>query len=134
MKLVFKPRLFFRDLERITKHPKQNLQSSLSKAIRNGLIKRVDGIPVLTENGFKKIRPYTAHKLKKDVCLMVAFDIPERIGYKRRQLRAFLRFHGFEQAQKSLWISDLDFRKELKLLIKELDIEEHVSIYESAKL
>lgn len=134
LKLSFKPRAFFYDLEHISRRPKNTLKSTMSKAIRRGLIERVDGLPVLTEKGLAKIAPLKARKLKKDVRLMVAFDIPEEIRYKRRQLRTFLQIHHFKQAQKSLWTSEFDYRKELKMVVDELDIGTFVDIYECAKI
>lgn len=132
--LAFKPSKFFSDLEKTSKKQRNNLQPALSKAIRKGLVERVDGIPVLTAKGRQKIVPLTAKHLKKDVQLMVTFDIPEHLRFKRRQLRTFLKLHDFRQAQKSVWLSPLDFRQEIRMLVDELQIKEFVDIYECSKL
>lgn len=132
--LTFKPGKFFRDLEKISQKRRNGLQSALSKAISKGLIERVDGIPVLTEKGQQKIAPLAAKKLKKDVQLMVAFDIPENLRHKRRQLRTFLRMHDFRQAQRSVWLTPLDLRNELAMLVDELGISDYVDIYECSRL
>lgn len=132
--LAYKPNAFFNELERISRRKKPTLQSSLSKAIRSGYIKRINGVPVLSKKGRQKVSRLNAKRLKKDVYLMVAFDIPEELRAKRRRLRAFLKFRDFRQAQKSIWISPFDHSEEIKSLIDELQIGDFVDIYECAQL
>ncbi len=62
--------------------------------------------------------------------LMVIFDIPENQKAKRQQLRGVLKKWQFNHVQKSVWVTNKDYKKELELLIKELDDGEHVELYE----
>lgn len=134
MLLSFKPHQFFSELEQKTKKKQTVLQTALSRAIRQGYVERVDGIPCLTEKGRARIQLLTATRLRNNVYLMVAFDIPEEIRAKRRKLRNFLQMHDFEQVQRSIWVSRLDYRRELRMVCDELNINEHVLIYECAPL
>ena len=132
--LSFAPKRFFYELEILSRKKRSALQTAYSQAQKRGFIDTSTGKPLLTHKGTARIKPYTATKLRKQVQLMVAFDIPEYIAPKRRQLRTFLRLHNFTQAQKSLWLTDLDYREELKAVIADLEIEKYVDVFECAKV
>lgn len=133
LQLSFKPNKFFDELEHVSHKKRTALQSALSRAISKGYIERIDGVPCLTEKGRRRIRPFTAKRLQHNVFLMVCFDIPENFREKRRKLRSFLQTHEFQQAQKSIWLSKMDYRDELKMLCEDLQIEDYVDMYECAK-
>ena len=65
---------------------------------------------------------------------MVIFDIPEDEVGLRQRLRAQLKEWQFDQIQKSVWATDMDYRDALVGLITELSAEEYVEIYEGARL
>lgn len=132
--LSFHPGKFFSELERTSKRNKNSLQSGISKAISRGYVRRINGSPVLTNKGFERIAPLVAKKLDKDVYLMVAFDIPEDMRYKRRSLRRLLKERGFEQSQRSLWVCPYDHSEELRLFIEQQNLSQYVDMYECAKL
>lgn len=134
LKLVFLPHRFFSDLEMISQKKRRTLQTALYRAQQNGLVERVNGVPVLTERGRKKIKPYQTKKLAKETKLMIIFDIPEEQAYKRRKLRDFLRSCGFVQVQRSVWVSNLDYSAPLQDLVDELQLAEFVQLFECAQI
>lgn len=134
MLLGFKPHEFFNELERISGASRTTLQSTLARAQKQGLVMRREGIPLLTIKGNARVRPYTAQVLKKDVVLMVIFDIPEDMAFLRRQFRDYLRRLDFKQAQKSVWTTRFDYRHEILDAVKLLHIRPYVQVFESAKI
>lgn len=67
-------------------------------------------------------------KLPPDQQLMVFFDIPESLRSSRDTLRKFLKEFGFEQLQKSIWISSYEATSEIKKFLNELRISEYVQL------
>ncbi len=134
MLLSFKPREYFNELERISRSRKPTLQSTLTRAQANGLVRRKRGVPQLTAKGQARIKPYSAQVLQKNVVLMVIFDIPEELVSCRRQLRSLLHRLGFQQTQKSVWTTRFDYRREVLQAAKTLGINQYVQVYESAKV
>lgn len=134
LKLVFAPYKFFRELEKLSQAKRSTLQSTLARAQKQGLIKRKHGVPVLTKQGFERIRPYTAKTLKRDVKLMVIFDIPEKRAYHRRQFRRYLQQLGFKQTQKSVWTTGYDYQTELLEVVTELRLGQFVQLFECARI
>ena len=134
MQLAFKPRTFFNELERISKANRRTMYRAMASAQKNGLDERAKGIPLLTKAGEEFGQPLIAKILDKDVSLMVIFDIPEELSYKRRQFRTLLQRLDFEQTQKSVWTSRYDHSDTVKTAISALEIEEFVQIFECAKI
>lgn len=128
LKLVFKPALFFRDLERITQANRQTLATTLSRAKKRGLVEMENETPVLTSAGLHRIEPVLLPPLLNEY-LLVAFDIPESRRYARNQFRAYLRSKGFRQLQKSLWISRLDYSQQIYVTAWRLRISKEVRIF-----
>lgn len=62
---------------------------------------------------------------------IVVFDIPESKRLVRDILRSRLKIWGFQPWQKSVWASKKNVITKLRLLIKELDIEDWVLVIES---
>lgn len=77
------------------------------------------------------IAPYTAAELGNTAKLMIIFDIPEDRKAARQKLRMTLRAWGFTQEQRSVWTSQYDYRDPLSSLIAELEIKQHVKIFEA---
>ncbi len=135
MSLVFKPALFFKELEKKSHKSERTLRSSYYRAINKGLIELDDrNIPRLTARGRKAIHPYQPNKLNKSVYLLVIFDIPENERSKRSHLRALLRELSFTKVQQSVWVSKYDHRDYLAAEIAEYNMEEYVHLYEAASL
>jgi hypothetical protein len=134
LQLSFKPNTFFNELEKVSHKKRSSLQSTLSSAIRIGLVERHGGIPILTAKGQELIKPLMPNKLQKDVSLMVIFDIPEVLARKRRYLRRYLRLREFKIVQKSVWLSPLDYSAELRQVVQSLQLEPYVQVFESARI
>lgn len=134
MQLVFKPNYFFNELEKISNLERKKLQRAYYYAIGHGYAELEDDATLLTQKGRAKIAPYLAKKLGKDAYLMVVFDIPEAERSKRRILRNYLKHRGFTQVQRSVWISKMDYKSELKQLVDDLMINDCVEIFESARV
>jgi CRISPR-associated endonuclease Cas2 len=64
---------------------------------------------------------------------LVCFDIPEQWRRKRSVLRSFLKRNGFRQLQKSIWISECDYRRELASLAVEMRINFYLKVFRVPK-
>lgn len=73
-----------------------------------------------------KIKQLDKRKLQNNFWLMVLFDIPERLKKMRDIFRKILHELGFEQLQKSVWITPYNVLKELKELIRNCHLEKFV--------
>lgn len=134
MKLAFKPKLFFNDLDRLHAATEKAARNAFHRARKEGLIEVDDqGIPRLTNKGLNALQPFQAKQFSGGQ-LMVIFDIPESERWKRRQLRATLREFSFKQIQQSVWISDLDCAEYIKDQVKNLNLSKNVRIYEASPL
>lgn len=135
LKLVFKPSLFFQDLDKIEKIKMANAKNAYYRAIRIGLIEIDEsGIPRLTSKGRLKVQPFIAEKLSKNANLMIIFDIPEEESWKRRYLRLLLKELRFRQVQKSVWLSEYDHRELLVAEVEQNCLQDYVKMYEAACL
>ena len=67
-----------------------------------------------------------------DAKLMIIFDIPEDLSAKRQKFRNILKDWQVVQVQKSVWVTNKDFRDELAELIREMDLGGFVKLYECA--
>lgn len=70
-----------------------------------------------------KIKHLNKTKFKNKLWLMVLFDVPERLRKKRDVFRKILHEMGFEQLQKSVWITPYRVDRELKELIENCNLE-----------
>ena len=68
-----------------------------------------------------KFRPDWDHKWR-----LVIFDVPESKAELRKYLRSYLVALGFGKAQRSVWISPHDFRKEIKTYLRKLKLSDYV--------
>lgn len=69
----------------------------------------------------KKIRPDKKWQ-------MVLFDIPEEKKRERDLFRKSLRYLGYKNLQKSIWVCNYDVLNETKALIKRYKLEPHVEL------
>lgn len=137
LKLTFSPHRFFNDLESIErqKYRHATLRSAYYKARQEGLIVfDKQGIPRLTDKGRSHITPYIPQTLPNGAQLIVAFDIPESDRAKRNRLRTLLKELKFTQVQKSLWVSDKDYREYLHAEIETSNLQDQVRVYEALRL
>jgi len=147
LKISFAPSVFFRDLENIDRQKTMRSTDSRQKkyslgaiknayyrAIRSGYIETENGIPKLTRKAKLAIEPYEPKRLGDKACIMVAFDIPEKLRSRRNQLRLLLKELRFRPVQQSLWSSSYDHRKILKVELKNLDIDKYVHVYEAVRI
>ena len=65
---------------------------------------------------------------------MIIFDIPEHSSILRSRLRRLLKNLAFKQIQKSVWVTECDYREVLCEAILELDLQEYVQLYECASI
>jgi hypothetical protein len=131
--LAFKPSIFFNELERIDpqKYSRATVRKAYYEARRRRLITmNDDGVPIVSEEAKRQIRPYKPKRLKR-AKIMVIFDIPELESQKRRWFRLLLRELKFEQVQKSVWQSEYDCAEILSAGILEQRIEKYVRVYEA---
>lgn len=114
---------------------RKKIQDSLSalkrrKFLQEKIINNSKGY-VLTPKGRLKVfklelKDYKKKKLQSGNYLMVFFDIPEKIRRTRNAFRFYLKELGFEQLQKSIWVSQFDVIKELNKIIKDYQIGQYV--------
>jgi DNA-binding transcriptional regulator PaaX len=137
MLLTFKPNQFFNELEKISRHKEATLRAAYRRAQQQGLIEHKiqqdNNVARLTDKGRRKIVRFTAEQLSSGAILMVIFDIPEDEGAARRKFRQVLKDWQFQQVQKSVWTTDKDYREDLVELIRELELDSYVQLYESAR-
>ena len=134
-KLVYKPKLFFNNLEAKSKVKERTLRSAYYRSVKSGLIKLDDnGVPRLTDKGVSKIKVYKSTKLRKNSHLLISFDVPEAERFKRDHLRTLLRELSCTKIQQSLWATKYDHRPIIAAEIKEYGLENYVAIYEAVKL
>ncbi|MBP9761621.1 hypothetical protein KBD11_00980 [Candidatus Saccharibacteria bacterium] len=131
--LSFKPSLFFAELSKVSGYKQQTLQQSFYRARKNGLVSE-DAMPRLTNQGRQQIQPYIAKKLGNNAHILLIYDIPEYMEAERRALKRLLHSLDFELVQQSVWATDIDHRETIRLIVKKLDIEECVQMYESIRL
>lgn len=131
--LTFRPSQFFKELEKVSKYRRETLRDAYRRGVRSGYIKQVDEQPKLTSLGKRRAQPFVATKLAQNSRLMVIFDIPEQQAGLRQQFRGLLRQWQFEQVQKSVWLSEYDYREALIEAIGELNLVGCVEIHESAR-
>lgn len=135
MLLAFRPNQFFNELEKISSYKRRTLEEAARRARAQGLIEQTKQQQLrLTELGKRRALPYVAQRLADDGQLMVVFDIPEEQSTARRQLRMLLKKWGFVQVQKSVWLTQYDYKESLQLAIDELGLENYVRLYECSLL
>ena len=130
--LAFKPNLFFNELEKISRYKRQTLEKALAEAQRQKLAEKHQNIIRLTGAGKNKLAPFVAKKLPASARLMVIFDIPEDKAKVRTRFRRTLRVWHFEQVQESVWVTEYNHRKSVKDLAAELEINQHIMLFECA--
>lgn len=117
-----------------TIYSRSTLRNAYWRARHQGLIQETNAHIKLTSAGLKKLRPFIAEHLGEGARLIVMFDIPEKDVAKRHALRRLLKTWEFEQVQKSVWVTDMDYRSLLVDAIGELDLGNCVEIHESLKI
>jgi len=132
--LGFKPSKFFNELEKVSGHKQSTLKNAYWRGQRQGFIDSFGQQPKLTAKGMDEIKPFLAKHLDSHARLMVIFDVPEEKRVARHRLRMLLKSWGFEQIQKSVWATDMDYRELLVEEVGELGLEGCVEIYESLRL
>lgn len=132
--LTYRPNQFFRELEKISKYKQSTLRSAHWRAQRQGLVIKREDLITLTAKGRLKVAPFVAKKFSGQGQLMIIFDIPEDQSSKRQKFRQVLKEWQFKQIQKSVWSTNKDYRDELMELIKQLNLDGYVQLYESSRL
>lgn len=130
--LSFSPNRFFNELERETGYSRKTIEQAYRRGQNRGLISHES--PSLTSVGMRAVQPFVATQLGNNASLLVIFDIPEENSIGRRQFRRILKIWGFEQVQKSVWKSELDYLQALRELIDELGLANQVEVHESVRL
>lgn len=75
---------------------------------------------------YLKTKQLDKKKFQNNWWLMVAFDIPEKLRKTRDFFRKILHELGFEQLQKSVWVTPYDVIKEVQEVIKNYRLEDFV--------
>ncbi|MBC7943495.1 hypothetical protein H7X68_03300 [Candidatus Saccharibacteria bacterium] len=132
--LSFRPNQFFNELEKTSGHSTTTLRTTFSRAKKDNLITLDNDQVSLSLKGRQIIQPFIAQDLNNGEQLMVIFDIPEDFANLRRKLRILLRQLEFQQVQQSVWMSDKDHREILAESIKNLQMDDWVQLYKSARI
>ena len=112
-------------------------QNTLYRMVKQKILqKRIEGKKcgyLLTPEGKKeifklKLKQLKKKKLQDNRWLMVFFDIPEKRRILRDYLRDMLKNIGFNQLQKSIWVSRYDIAKEVEIFLNENNLEKLVHI------
>jgi DNA-binding transcriptional regulator PaaX len=115
---------------------KTSLQQAISRLIKKGMIERVkvgDEIVIqLIKSRNLIIKKQTLNWDGK--WRVIIFDIPEQKRVVRNLFRRNLKRWGFKNLQRSVWITKQDCFEDLARIIRELDIEQYVSILQTDKI
>ena len=118
------------NINREKKITEGNLKQSIKRLYDSKLItvrKKTDGTTeiVLTEKGREVAIEIDATKIKPKKLKnwdkkwrVIIFDIPENRRAKRDAFRKKIKELGFLELQKSVWVSPIDYKKEIRYLIK----------------
>jgi len=94
----------------------------------------------LTNKGLVKLQRIKWKKMKETIknknqklCLVV-FDIPEDKRRMRNLFRQCLYEMGFSKLQKSVFVSRYNLVKEIKLLVKNCELEKYTKIFEGKEI
>lgn len=117
-------------------------KSSISKAIHRlkakGLIKKsqIDNQAIieLTDLGKNFLAINNSAEEWDGKWRIVAFDIPEQKRIVRNLFRRNLKKWGFKPLQKSVWVSKRDVYQKLIDYIKNLELEEFITVIEAEKI
>ena len=96
-KLIFKPNIFFNDLEQLSGHSNKSLRAALRNAKLKRFISFEEASIKISLVGRQKLQPFVAQKLGKNAQLMVIFDIPEEMARSRKKFRSLLVMMDFQQ-------------------------------------
>jgi len=117
----------------------QAIRSAVSRMCRAGLLKvrreEQKSYYSLTENGHSLLTKGTQRIFVRknhqwdESWNMVIYSIPERMRQARDRLRLELGWLGYGPLSEATWISPHDLSREVKNLLKKLDIEEYVHIF-----
>src|SRR3989338_9356073 len=86
----------------------------------------------LTEKGKRiamKEQMRNAAACKKNECVIAIFDIPEREESARKQFRSLLKECGFQQLQRSVWISRCDVLVALQDFIRSTGRDQWIRVF-----
>ncbi|KKQ56414.1 MAG: repressor in the phenylacetic acid catabolic pathway [Parcubacteria group bacterium GW2011_GWA2_38_13] len=119
------------------KNKRQKIHSALANLKRRGYLQKKKfeksyGF-ILTPKAQKKIfslqlKIQKKEKLPHNEQLMIFYDIPEKFKYKREIFRNKLKDLGFDQLQKSIWITSNNIIKDIRSIIKDFGIEDGVQM------
>lgn len=118
---------FPREVSNLKKSPYFNFKNNKFYLTRQGRIEIIRRI----------VKEKMDKKLKWDrIWRAVSFDIPELNRKERAFLRNELRWMGFIEAQKSVWVYPYDIEKELLVLLKlwKRDFEGDIRFWKIAKI
>ena len=132
------PDLFLLKREYIRRRSRNDFRQFLYYLKKKGYIKprrvgRIQGV-CLTPEGAAKIltmqwKSKQKEKRKDGKLLMVMFDIPEKQKPLREILREALRYLGYEQFQKSVWLCPYDVEKETEEVFQQYDLREYARLF-----
>lgn len=135
--LLYRRGRFINTIQKGYYAPKNSINSTISKAKKDGYLQEVEkkgkkGF-LLTKKGRMKILKYIIKDQEEKKWdgrwRIVIFDIPENIKRRRDRFRDMLKIFKFIQLQKSVWISPHDHSEDLEMVIDELGIEEYVQYF-----
>lgn len=133
--LSFSPNRFFNELDKTTPpFPRKTLREAYIRAEKAKLITIEQNKPRLTLAGKRKVQPYIAKTLSKDVYVMVIFDIPKATDWVRRRFRLMLKELEFVQIQQSVWATKQDHIAIVEEMVNELKLTHCVQVFEAARI
>lgn len=111
------------------------LKTTLSRLKRKGFVENNNHVWKLTQKGKEYIvRKFLRKKTKaqkRKPCLIIAFDIPENMRWKRDWLRGMLILFYFKQLQKSVWFGPAPLPHDFMEMLRERDILPYLRFFEA---
>lgn len=129
LKLSFAPGRFFRELAETSDTDADRLLRAYYRAKQSGIVQYIDGHFAIDPDYVAAVNQRPAPQLPDNETMLVIYDIPEEIGYKRNQLRQLLRELTFTQIQKSVWQTNSNHLEPVLALISKLKLAPYVQVF-----
>ena len=124
-----------------TEYKSHPFNSTMFRLKKNGLVKKVSGKWMLTEEGKKYFEnkrkllqkfasPFVLNAPKN---LLLIFDVPESKKAERNWLRWHLREFQYYMIQKSVWVGPSPLPKNFKDYAKEMGLNSYIKTFKLAK-
>ncbi len=118
------------------------IRTTLYRLRKNGLANHEEGIWFITKSGKKYLEKLLGkkkyvYKQKPDQKsvknMIIAFDIPEKLKFKRELTRDAIKNLNFTMLQKSVWFGPAPLPEEFIKWLRELEVFQYMKFFKAAE-